>query len=338
MQIISKSLCMSTISHHIKKYGQLFCLAVLLTTSCYRTEFVPCDDYRQAMRDFVVRISKTARAQQPNFIVIPQNGIELITMDNDANSNFVSEYMDAIDGHGQEDLFYGYVRDDVPTPSDETEYLLAYLHRSKQAGKGILVTDYCSRTEYVDDAHNRCDTEGFLSFAAPSRELDLIPTGAPPHENPFDILSLNDAKNFLYLINNEHFDNKNAFIEAVSNTNYDVIIMDLFFNDGATFTTAEVERLKQKANGGKRLVICYMSIGEAEKYRYYWHSSWKLHKPVWLTRENPSWPGNYKVRYWLPEWQDIICGPGDSYLNRILNAGFNGVYLDIVDAFEYFEQ
>ena len=57
----------------------------------------------------------------------------------------------------------------------------------------------------------------------------------------------------------------------------------------------------------------------------------------WLSRENPSWPGNYKVCYWCSEWQELICGAGASYLNRILNAGFDGVYLDIVDAFEEFE-
>lgn len=51
----------------------------------------------------------------------------------------------------------------------------------------------------------------------------------------------------------------------------------------------------------------------------------------------PHWDGNYKVRYWYSEWQDLICGPEDSYLSRILNAGFDGVYLDIIDAFDYFE-
>ena len=338
IRIISKALCMSTIFQHIKHYGLLFCLAVLLTTSCRHPEAMSCDDYRQAMRDFVVRISETARIQKPDFIVIPQNGIELVTLGNDAHADIAAAYLAAIDGHGQEDLFYGYRRDDEPTPSDATEYLLSYLRRSKQTGKSILVTDYCSRQEYVAGSHQQCDAEGFLSFAAPSRELDLIPVSAPPHENAQNILRLNNSQNFLYLLNNEHFNNKNAFIEAVSNTNYDVIVMDLFFKDSTAFTSAEVERLKQKANGGKRLVICYMSIGEAENYRYYWQSSWKLHKPVWLARENPSWPGNFKVRYWVPEWQNIICGAGESYLNRILNAGFDGVYLDIVDAFEYFER
>lgn len=322
---------------NIVKY-LFFCGLSLSLWACLRPEKEPCDDYRQAMRDFVVRISETARAQDADFIVIPQNGIELVTLGDDADADLSASYLSAIDGHGQEDLFYGYSHDDTPTPVLVTDELLSYLRRSKQAGKSILVTDYCVHPDYVTDALGRCDAEGFLSFAAPSRELDVVPGGVPPHENAQDIVRLDEARNFLYLINNQNFDNKESFLRAVSATNYDVLIMDLFFNDGTAFTAQEVERLKQKANGGRRLVVCYMSIGEAEDYRYYWQPSWKRHKPVWLARENPSWPGNYKVRYWNSGWQELICGSGDSYLNRILAARFDGVYLDIVDAFEYFEE
>ena len=37
------------------------------------------------------------------------------------------------------------------------------------------------------------------------------------------------------------------------------------------FTAAEITALKTKANGGKRFIISYVSIGSAEKYRYYWN-------------------------------------------------------------------
>lgn len=314
-----------------------FCLLPLLLCTCERQKVEPCDDYRQAMRDFVIRISETARERDADFIVIPQNGIELVTLGDDANAELSAAYLAAIDGHGQEDLFYGYVNKNEPTPEDVTQYLLTYLRRSQQEGKSILVTDYCFSPDYIADAQARCNEEGFLSFTPQSRELDMIPHIAPPHENAQDIVQLGDAQNFLYLLNTENFKKRTDFIDALSVTHYDVIIMDLFFNDGTAFTAEEIERLKHKGNGGKRLVICYMSIGEAEDYRYYWQPSWDRRAPAWVKRENPSWEGNYKVCYWCQAWQDIICGSGDSYLNRILNAGFDGVYLDIIDAFEYFE-
>ena len=84
-------------------------------------------------------------------------------------------------------------------------------------------------------------------------------------------------------------------------------------------------------------MISYMSIGESEDYRYYWQANWSTNKPEWLDAENPDWPGNFKVKYWNPEWQSIIYGNDGSYLKKILDAGFDGVYLDIIDAFEFYE-
>ena len=84
-------------------------------------------------------------------------------------------------------------------------------------------------------------------------------------------------------------------------------------------------------------MIAYLSIGEAEDYRYYWQPEWKENPPAWLLDENPNWPGNHKVYYWDPEWQAIIYGNHSSYLAKILAAGFDGVYLDLIDAYETFE-
>ena len=114
--------------------------------------------------------------------------------------------------------------------------------------------------------------------------------------------------------------------------------MDFFFgDDNQEFNTAEVEQLKQKANGGTRLVVIYMSIGEAEDYRYYWNESWTVGLPEWIEAENPEWEGNYKVQYWNSAWQSIIFGNKNAYLDKIIGVGFDGVYLDIIEGFEYFE-
>ncbi|MBN4051041.1 MAG: hypothetical protein COA82_04430 [Alkaliphilus sp.] len=75
----------------------------------------------------------------------------------------------------------------------------------------------------------------------------------------------------------------------------------------------------------------------AESYREYWNAEWKLNKPKWLGVENPNWGGNYKVEFWNQDWQKIIFGNEDSYLSKIINLGFDGVYFDLVDAYEYFE-
>ena len=58
------------------------------------------------MRDFVISISDTARQSNPSFIVIPQNG-QNVVWDDDDNVVPDSLFFNAIDGTGREDTFYG---------------------------------------------------------------------------------------------------------------------------------------------------------------------------------------------------------------------------------------
>jgi cysteinyl-tRNA synthetase len=190
----------------------------------------------------------------------------------------------------------------------------------------------------MDDSYSKNEARGYISFAAPSRELDVIPTypTVPHNSNSENIDSLLAAENFLYLINPDStFTKKAEMINALIQTDYDVLIVDAFF-DGRALSTTDVSALKNQPLR-TRLVVAYMSIGEAEDYRYYWQTSWATSPPPWLAGENPDWEGNYKVRYWMDEWQNIIYGSSSAYLDTIMSAGFDGVYLDIIDAFEYFE-
>ena len=218
---------------------------------------------------------------------------------------------------GAESLFYGYSGDDEPTPADASEYMLKLCRLYAQNGVRVLVTDYCSTASDVDASYRRSKENGFLSFAANKRNLTAIPKypNTPYNANGKDIKTVANAENFLYLINSEKFSTKRQFIDALKNTDYDMIIMDLFHFEKA-YTAAEIRELKTKRNGGKRLVICYMSIGEAEDYRYYWNSGWKARKPAWLVEENPHWKGNYVVKYWDADWQKIITGNDGSYQKK----------------------
>tara|TARA_R110002072_G_scaffold18026_6_gene67704 strand:- start:3629 stop:4576 length:948 start_codon:yes stop_codon:yes gene_type:complete len=293
-------------------------------------------NYRQEMRDFVIEISEYAKAVNSDFLIIPQNGIELISEENGVIN---TPYLNAIDANGQESLFYGYNRDNKATPKSETNRLIDLLNISQKAGNTILVTDYCSTRSKMSNSYVKNHSNQFVSFSSRERMLNSIPSYPAPvyAENNTNIDHISKAKNFLYIINPEKFDSKESFINAVAATNYDLIIIDFFFNDSA-FNTSDVSRLKVKANGGSRLVVSYLSVGEAEDYRYYWQEDWHSTSPEWMADENSNWEGNYKVKYWNNDWKSIIYGNENSYLKKILNAGFDGAYLDIIDAFEYFEE
>ncbi|MBN2039714.1 MAG: endo alpha-1,4 polygalactosaminidase [Spirochaetes bacterium] len=295
--------------------------------------------YKDRMREFVIAISQYAKEADTDFIVIPQNGQELVTADGNEDGDPSAAYLAAIDGVGREDLFYGYDNDNVATPQADTEYMTAFLDICEQNYVEVLTTDYCSDHTKMDDSYIKNAAKNYISFAASVRELNEIPAhpATPNNVNAININNLSQAKNFLYLINpDDAYSDKATFLSALEATDYDLIIMDLFFK-GVALTNTDITQLKTKNGGGSRLVIAYMSIGEAEDYRYYWNSSWSVGSPSWIAAENPDWEGNYIVQYWNSEWQSIIFGNDTSYLEKILDAGFDGVYLDIIDAFEYFE-
>lgn len=112
----------------------------------------------------------------------------------------------------------------------------------------------------------------------------------------------------------------------------DWIVLDARFNNDEPWMTNDLSVIRTGKPGRK--VIAYLSIGEAEDYRGYWQNSWRTNPPAFLLGENPEWKGNYRVRYWHPAWQKLILADVD----RIMASGFDGVYLDIVDGFETFEQ
>lgn len=291
-------------------------------------------DYRSEMRSFVQEISSFAKDQDSDFTVIPQNGHQLIFNDD----MIASSYLNAIDGMAQENLFFGYPNNDFPTQPSMTDRLLKLLNTGKEAGKTILVTDYVSTSFKVNSSYSQNQALGYLSFAAPERDLTVIPSNPQqlPGENSNNISNLSQAKNFLYLLNKSEFSSKEDFISSIESTNYDLIIIDAFYG-GNLFSEQEMTRLRQKKNGGTRMVISYMSIGEAEEYRYYWQDGWNTGNPEWLVQENPNWPGNYKVKYWDENWQALIYGDEHSYLQKIIDSGFDGVYMDIIDGFQFFE-
>jgi len=113
----------------------------------------------------------------------------------------------------------------------------------------------------------------------------------------------------------------------------DWIIMDVSFagDEQSRWRRSEIINIR----GGKpgRKVFAYLSIGEAEDYRSYWQQRWKRERPTFLLQENPRWRGNYMVKYWSPAWQCLILKEAD----KISAQGFDGLYLDKVDAFEDFE-
>ena len=131
---------------------------------------------------------------------------------------------------------------------------------------------------------------------------------------------------------------------------------------------ARVNALAVKPDGDKRLVLASLTIGEAEDHRASWNNWWNKPPqvtavvrrpgnqdaqaaaagkpadsgasrlvgsalppaplPTWLADEVSERPGNWRVRYWMADWQSLLMGSEGSMLDQILTARFDGVVLD----------
>jgi len=123
-----------------------------------------------------------------------------------------------------------------------------------------------------------------------------------------------------------------AQIEASA---YDMLVLDFIpSQDGnANFPMVEtIGRLHRAPH--PKLVLAYLDIGEAEDYRSYWQPEWRAGSPAWILGSDPEgWEGNFPVAYWHDDWRAIWFGPA-GVLRQVVGAGFDGMYLDWVEAYD----
>ncbi len=164
-------------------------------------------------------------------------------------------------------------------------------------------------------------------------------------------------------------------IAEAARSGHDLLVVDESLTGGGSAQKrSALAALKRKPDGGRRIVLAYLSIGEAESYRPYWQAGWtrvatdlpraerrtdllalgspavaappqelamKLvparvptaSAPAWLGHENLEWRGNFAVRFWDPGWQSLLSGSETAALDRLIAAGFDGVYLDRADVY-----
>lgn len=155
--------------------------------------------------------------------------------------------------------------------------------------------------------------------------------------------------------------NEPGVIDTLAASSYDMLVIEPTRTDWSSSdkffdTKTAVSQLKSSLASDdthRKLVIAYIDIGEAEDWRWYWtwSTGWDCSgaKPTdWpdyiLTCDPDGWTGNYPVAYWEDAWKDIIIYGQNtgthadrdytSVIDEVINDGFDGIYLDWVEAFE----
>ena len=166
--------------------------------------------------------------------------------------------------------------------------------------------------------------------------IALIPVacmdGNPSSPGPGQGGLLSDVQLWAYQIQDQHLGDN---MQLLAESHYDMLVIDqtrsIAGEDGYD-SAGDVAYLHSTSGsqGQSKLVICYMDVGEAEDYRYYWQQGWEVGDPEWIAGEDPDgWDGNYPVLFWYDEWQEIIA----DYLDGIIEDGYDGAYLDCLEAY-----
>ncbi len=79
------------------------------------------------------------------------------------------------------------------------------------------------------------------------------------------------------------------------------------------------------------LLIGYLSLGEVGDYRWYWP---EIKDKPWVLAKNPTWDSRM-IDVRSKEWQNMVL---NKIIPRILQDGFNGLFLDTIDNAEYLEK
>lgn len=130
--------------------------------------------------------------------------------------------MSSINGIGVEALFYN------GTYNFDSERLS--MLKQLKASKKIMVSEFLFDNNNITDAFSKNYIEGFISFVRNSDNYHYkqIPDSVP-NEIATNITSLSLAKNYLYIISKDNYTSKHEMINTISATNFDVILVDLFF-------------------------------------------------------------------------------------------------------------
>jgi cysteinyl-tRNA synthetase len=164
-----------------------------------------------------------------------------------------------------------------------------------------------------------------LAACVPARSSPAVPTIPAPTTSTAQAR----PRTFGYQL--QGFDRPGA-LEALEESRYDVLVVDDpgSLKDWGDFNTAAFVRRLHRRPG--RVVLCYLDVGEAESYRAYWQAGWRVGSPGWIVAPDPDgWAENYPVQFWQPEWKAIAR----RMVTRAVEAGFDGMYLDWVEAYDF---
>lgn len=218
---------------------------------------------------------------------------------------------------------------------EERQRRMVYaLDTLRQQGRRILSIEDCKTQKDVDAAYAGADRDRVLSYAAVDADrLSTLPKGHPRAESAVPVASVTAARNWLPLLRADRFGTKAEWVQAMEKTNHDALLIDVAHRGAEPLTKDDVKRLKFKELGSQRLMLAVLPVGKAYDWRWYWKKGWEAGNPSFLVAPDPQDPGSFITDMADPAWRELL----GKYLAGIMDLGFDGVVLDDLDTYLWFE-
>ncbi len=182
----------------------------------------------------------------------------------------------------------------------------------------------------------------------PPAQIPDIPTELPPTEDP-PVETITPPRQVSFAVIH---DSSDIGLSELAAQSFDMIMIEPSRNGDLSteLTLGEVETLRSSGACPKQ-ILAYLHLARAEDSATYWDPVWVTGDgitgfplpglaPAWLGEWDYMIPATYQVRYWDPQWHAVImgttaAGSAATPFDRIINAQYDGVYLDGVAAYDF---
>lgn len=305
-----------------------------------RMEIIKVPDWRGRARDMVETLSEYSRARAPNAPLLMRGGASLLfrserddelaalaapaavaaaaaIREPEPVGALQRQFARAIDGVVVDGLSCGFT---PPLTPDQIGRLQAF-------GLRVLSIEACPTEAAAATARQGTAKHGVLSYVTTDENLAAIPTGRLGGANAEMVQAIGKARTILFNLDNRRHATKGDWLEALRDTNHDVVVIEPFFRGDKPLTPQDVYSLKLKKMGTPRLVLARLPLTVAHDTAWYWKAGWKVGNPSFI-RDVGERPGEFVVNYAHPEWQSLV---GQTFAG-LLDLGFDGIMLDGMDA------
>jgi hypothetical protein len=205
----------------------------------------------------------------------------------------------------------------------------------RRQGRAILSIEDCAAQKGVDAAYAGAGRDRVLTYAGVNDAgLNQLPKGHPRAENALPVTTITGARNWLPLLRADRFGTKAEWVMAMERTNHDALLIDVAHRGANPLTKDEVKRMRFKELGSPRLMLAVLPVGKAYDWRWYWQKGWEAGNPPFLIAPDADDPGSFIADLGNPQWKELL----GKYISGIMDLGFDGVVLDDLDTYLWFEE